>query len=397
MKRVRLYAMLLSSALFISTVPATQVSAAQGGQFQEYSSAKTGESGSLTVLAKSQAETANTNLGWTKKDNKWYYVTAKGNHTGWAKINGKYYYFDNSGAMCTGWVKNGGKWYYMAATGAMKTGWQKINKKWYYFDLGNGSMQVGWLKLNGKYYYLERNGQLIANCWKKISGRWYYFGESGRMYAGPHVYKIDGKYYFFESSGALTNKTGFQTSDLGNTFYTNADGTIATNKEIDGKLINSEGICVQKMSDEMDQKAQWYDSDTNFLVLADLSNHEMRVYQGKKGNWNKIKGGWEFSCGAPATYTPCGQFKLIYKYNSSDYGWKDFNLSKAAYVYWTTAGFMLHTILYDKYSEGDPEYCDVVDGRLGMNISLSCIRLELESARWIYTNIPTCTKLVVYE
>ena len=45
----------------------------------------------------------------------------------------------------------------------------------------------------------------------------------------------------------------------------------------------------------------------------------------------------------------------------------------------------------------DPEYVDVVDDRLGMNLSLSCIRLSLENARWIYKNIPTGTTLVVYE
>ena len=54
-------------------------------------------------------------------------------------------------------------------------------------------------------------------------------------------------------------------------------------------------------------------------------------------------------------------------------------------------------LLYDKYSYGDPEDADIADDRLGMNISMSCIRLALENARWIYTNIPHGTKLVVYE
>ena len=58
---------------------------------------------------------------------------------------------------------------------------------------------------------------------------------------------------------------------------------------------------------------------------------------------------------------------------------------------------MLHTILLDKWGWGDPEYVDVVDGRLGMNLSLSCIRLAIEDARFIYNNIPTGTRLVVYE
>ena len=58
---------------------------------------------------------------------------------------------------------------------------------------------------------------------------------------------------------------------------------------------------------------------------------------------------------------------------------------------------MLHTILYSKWGGDNPEYVDVVDDRLGMNLSLSCIRLSLEDARFIYDNIPVGTRLVVYE
>ena len=387
MKRVRLFALLLASALFASTIPVTGASAAQ----------KVSEQESVIVKEDNQgaAQAAAVKLGWVKKGNNWYYVTNKGNHTGWAKINGKYYYFNNEGVMQTGFLKNQGKWYFFNIAGYMKIGWQRIKGKWYYFDLVRGDMKTGWVKSDGHWYYMDPSGAM-ANGWRKVDGKWYYLGDGGVMYTGPHVYKIDGVYYFFEKSGALTTKTGLQVSDKGNTFYTNSNGTVVTNKEIGGKIINAEGIAVNKVNDVMDQKAQWYDSNTQYLVLADLSEHELRVYQGKKGEWTRIKGGWEFSCGAPATRTPTGQFKLCWKYET-EYGWKRFEKCKAAYCYWTTAGFMLHTILYDKYSEGNPEYADVADDRLGMNISMSCIRLALEHARWIYTNIPHGTRLVVYE
>lgn len=58
---------------------------------------------------------------------------------------------------------------------------------------------------------------------------------------------------------------------------------------------------------------------------------------------------------------------------------------------------MIHTILFEKWGGQDPEYVPVLDGRLGMNLSLSCIRLSLDNARFIYNNIPTGTRLVVYE
>ena len=395
MKRVRLISMLLSAAMLISAVPVTGVSAAQTSAAGSYTSGKIVETENLTVMEKAQGAAAATQLGWVKKNNKWYYVTAKGNYTGWAKIDGEYYLFGNDGAMKTGWQQVGNKWYLLAPNGKMITGWRKVNGKWYFMN-NSGDMKTGWIKCGYNWFYLKNTGAMAAGGWEKIEGKWYYFSNNGVMYAGPHVYKIDGKYYFFESSGALTTKTGFQTSDKGNTFYTRSDGTVLTNGEVEGKITDSEGIAVNKVSNAMDQKAQLYVSDTNYLVLADVGEHVLRVYQGKRGEWNKVKGDWEFSCGAPATRTPQGQFKLCCKY-PTDYGWKMFTKCKAAYCYWTTAGFLLHTILYDKYSSGDPEYEEVVDDRLGMDISMSCIRLPLEAARWIYTNIPHGTTLVVYE
>ena len=362
MKRVRLFAMLLTTAIFMSTIPVTGVSAAQ--KVSETESVITREE----ALGSAQAAVQ---LGWVKKGNNWYYLTQKGYHTGWAKINNLFYYFNKDGVMQTGFIKDAGKWYFCTTDGHMKVGWQKINGTWYFFDLIRGYMKTGWVYSNGAWFYMDKSGAM-ATGWRKVDGKWYYLGEDGVMYTGPSVYQIDGVYYFFENSGALTSKTGFQVTNKGNTFYTNKDGTVVTNKEIGGKVINSEGVAVRKVDDAMDQKAQWYDSDTQYLVLADLSEHALRVYQGKKGEWNRIKGDWEFSCGAPATRTPCGQFKLCWKVQN-DYGWKTFEKCKAAYVYWTTAGFMLHTILYDKYSYGDPEDADIADDRLGMRYQVGCL------------------------
>ena len=84
MKRVRLYAMLLSAVMFISAVPVTGASAAQTNSA---ASEKIEETDNLTVKSQAQgAAAAAAQQGWIKKGNNWYYVTAKGNQTGWAKI-----------------------------------------------------------------------------------------------------------------------------------------------------------------------------------------------------------------------------------------------------------------------------------------------------------------------
>ena len=390
--------MLLATTLSLSSLPAANVSAAQtsasAGYVTEEAQPLTVKEAKTTTKAKTPAK-----LGWVKKNKQWYYVTKKGNKTGWAKIDGKKYYFNAKGIMQTGVVKIKGKKYYFAKSGEMKTGWQRINKKWYYFQ-PEGWMKTGWKRLGAKslnrWFYLNKKTGAMETGWQTIDGKKYYFGKDGVMFTGPHVYKIGKKYYFFESGGALTTKKGWQVSNTGNHFYTYKNGTVAVNKEIDGKIIAADGVGVIKTKNAMDKAAQRYTSDTKFLVLANLSTHKLCVYKGNCGEWKRVKGEWDLTCGAPATRTPTGQFKLVYK-QPTNYGWKDFTLSRAAYVYWTTAGFMIHTILYSKWGGEDPEYVDVVDDRLGMNLSLSCIRLSLENARWIYKNIPTGTRLVVIE
>ena len=59
--------------------------------------------------------------GWTKKDNKWYYVTSDGSYkTGWFKDStGKWYYFDSNGVMQSNTtVTTNGKSYLLGADGA---------------------------------------------------------------------------------------------------------------------------------------------------------------------------------------------------------------------------------------------------------------------------------------
>lgn len=396
MKRVRLTAMLLAAALSVSSVPAVGANAAQNtANAKQYQVSSTITVSEATTAKKTPKKKAQVKLGWVKKNKKWYYVTKKGNKTGWAKIDGKFYYFDSKGVMQTGWITVKGKKYFMLKSGAMKTGWLKLQKKWYYFGK-NGVMKTGWLELApNKWFYLNKNG-VMHTGWLKVKGKRYYLSKDGVMFTGPHVYKIGKKYYFFEDQGNLTTKQGWQVTDQGNHFYTYKNGTVAVNQEKDGKIIGKDGIAVIKTDNEMDAKAQGYGSDTNYLVLANLSTHKLCVYKGNKGEWKRIKGEWDLTCGAPGSRTPCGQFKLVSR-QGNEYGWKTFTLSSAAYVYWTNAGFMIHTILLDLWSWGDPEYAGIVDDRLGMNLSKSCIRLSVGNARWIFENIPTDTRLVVYE
>lgn len=64
-----------------------------------------------------------------------------------------------------------------------------------------------------------------------------------------------------------------------------------------------------------------------------------------------------------------------------------------ARCYWYTqfyGDYLFHSVLYSKYNGR------LMDGRVGMQLSHGCVRLSIEKAKWIYDNIPTGTKVVVF-
>lgn len=69
MKRVRLFAMLLTTAIFVSSIPVTGVSAAQKAAKAE---------STITMQEAMGDASTKVQLGWVKKGNNWYYVTKKG-------------------------------------------------------------------------------------------------------------------------------------------------------------------------------------------------------------------------------------------------------------------------------------------------------------------------------
>ena len=65
-----------------------------------------------------------------------------------------------------------------------------------------------------------------------------------------------------------------------------------------------------------------------------------------------------------------------------------------ARCYWYTqfyGDYLFHSVIYNKGSK-----TSIQDGRLGMQLSHGCVRLNINNAKWIYDNIPSGTKVVVY-
>ena len=152
------------------------------------------------------------------------------------------------------------------------------------------------------------------------------------------------------------------------------------------------------MKHKMDTKANTYDSPTNYLIVVDKKAHLTGIYEGSKGKWTRLHR-WICSVGAPETQTPSGSF-LLGSYDGLPFRRHCMGFVKPdgtlTHIYWTTRithdGILFHSITYtDRAGE---RY--IYDGRLGEDVTLGCVRLAIENAKWIYDNIPESTRCVIY-
>ncbi|WP_195940440.1 L,D-transpeptidase family protein [Romboutsia sp. 1001713B170131_170501_G6] len=77
------------------------------------------------------------------------------------------------------------------------------------------------------------------------------------------------------------------------------------------------------------------------------------------------------------------RFKILYTWSST------VGKSSAKYAMNIVDDYYYHSILYD------PKGLYVIDDRLGVAISMGCIRLATENAKWMYDNIPTNTTIII--
>lgn len=329
--------------------------------------------------------------GWSKVDGEWFYGYGDGTHavgwttvegnrlhfdgkgrldTGLSFIDGRYYLFGSDGTPAGGWSKlSGFRYYFNPSTGELnRSGWFTDGGKTYYLDKTSGAMATGLKTIDGSTYFFNADGS-FAKGWMDIGGLRYYFASSGKMYKGGWLDSGGKTYYLDKSSGAMV--TGQRT----------IDGTIYLFND-DGSLNKTAGLTT------MINKAQGYYSATRWLIMVDTSNNYLGIFTGGRGNWN-LQSYWLCTTGKPSTPTVLGEYTVTgkgYSFNGA--------LSLPAYTcyYYTQfyGDYLIHSVEYYQNT------FDVLDGRLGQNLSHGCVRLPIEQAKWIYDNIPYGTKFVSY-
>lgn len=133
----------------------------------------------------------------------------------------------------------------------------------------------------------------------------------------------------------------------------------------------------------MYNRAQWYNSNTEWLILTDTVGCRTGIFRGSRGNW-KLWSFWQCAPGKNESPTVLGEYSVYGKGLSFGHG----------YTCW------YYTQFYGDYLfHTQPCYTgtfNVKDHTMGQRASAGCIRLTTDHAKWIYDNIPYGTKVVNY-
>ena len=124
-------------------------------------------------------------------------------------------------------------------------------------------------------------------------------------------------------------------------------------------------------------------SKTKYLLYTKLSNRHTYVFEKINDNW-ELKFKWQSTIGKQATQTIAGVYEVGIKYpvyKSETYSVK--------YVIQIFDDYYYHSILYN------PDEVTIKDDRLGLELSLGCIRLATDNAKWLYYYIPSTTKIII--
>lgn len=245
----------------------------------------------------------------------------------------------------------------------------------------------------GQYFYLERSDSVY-----RIKS----------AYGGKYVGAVgsDGNSNVTQqtSSSADSQKWYARIADGGGVMFVNA---AAKGKVLDvagGKTANGTNVRIHKANNyggqawklikttynpypdyvlRAMQRANASSSATRYLIVVDRNNTHTIIMSGGNGNWKPYK---NFLCtvGKSSTPTVTGSFSV----GSRGYS---FGSGYTCY-YWTQfyADYLFHSVLYNEGTR------TIQDGRLGVHASHGCVRLAIDNAYWIYSNVPSGTRVLVY-
>lgn len=196
---------------------------------------------------------------------------------------------------------------------------------------------------------------------------------------------------------------------VNNDYYTQALDTISENKDILGDDNSIEEKIAQikvKQQEYLDKNSQAIEassqalntiisptninklnieSTTSYLISVNLKEQKTYVFKGKLNKWELVK---TFLCstGIESEPTPTGSFTIKEKGE-----WFFSDKFKQGGKYWSqiTGDILFHSLPFAQ------DKTTILDYTLKKPSSHGCIRLTVEDAKWIYSNIPKGSKVII--
>ena len=322
--------------------------------------------------------------GFAKLGKDTYWLDNYKLRTGFARdAKGDLYWFKDSGVMAYGWEFVNGSMYNFGEDGKAKNGFCKLGDNTYYFE--NNKLRTGFVRdAEGNLYWFNGNGVMVYG-WEFIGGYMYNFGEDGKAKNG--WFELNSNKYYLSNYHLVT---GFQRIN-GDTYWFNDNGIMEIGyRVINGRLYNfgkdGKMICDLPFAEENLWRTTNLTSPTNYLILVDKSACHTMIYTKSGNGWAPYKD-WLCTPGKPSTPSLSGIYHVQGKGNS--FGW---DKGYTCWYYTQISGnYLFHSVIYQMGSK-----TNVIDGRLGQQLSHGCVRLSLENAKWMYDNIPVGTTIYLY-
>ena len=187
------------------------------------------------------------------------------------------------------------------------------------------------------------------------------------------------KFVLATAGGRTMDVAGTGTASGANVRVVTADNSIEQRWWVQKTAVKSSEVIVDKAL----AKARNQGSATNYFIAVDIKNHRTIVMKRTNGIWKVVKN-WICTTGAPSSPTVLGTYTVGIKGYSFGSGYTCYYYTQ----FW--GDYLFHSV---KYYEGTRQ---VMDGRLGMDLSEGCVRLDIANAKWIYDTIPEDTRVVTY-
>jgi lipoprotein-anchoring transpeptidase ErfK/SrfK len=238
---------------------------------------------------------------------------------------------------------------------------------------------ISTLQKSGKVILIGSNGDVVQSIQRLLN---YVEGSNIKEdgFFGPETYNAIVKYQGKNGLKA-DGIVGIQTATKLCSSIEGETKSDITNLSLQNGIKTAEKKTVNEII-KYELNSKEINSDTNYFIAVSKAEKKVYIYYNENDSWENIK---VFICniGSPENPTIEGNF-------TSGLKGKVLKIDDTYVKYFTqiSGNYLFHSVIYDDDGQ-------VIDGRLGQEISHGCVRLSLEDAKYMYDFIPARTGIKI--